>query len=147
MRSLMSYNRPNTFSSLLDDVFNRSIMDFVGNDMMQSSPMVNIIEHEDNYTVEVAAPGMKQEDCDVQIVKDNLVIKGEKKQESEDKDSKGNFTRREFNYQSFTKRYTLSEDINRDSVDAKYENGVLHIVLEKVRDEEKPEAVKRIEIG
>lgn len=147
MRSLMSYNRPNTFSSLLDDVFNRSIMDFVGNDMMQSSPMVNIIEHEDNYTVEVAAPGMKKEDFDVQIVKDNLVIKGEKKQESEDKDSKGNFTRREFNYQSFTKRYTLSEDINRDSVDAKYENGVLHIVLEKVRDEEKPEAVKRIEIG
>ena len=147
MRSLMSYNRPNTFSSLLDDVFNRPIMDFVGNDMMQSSPMVNIIEHEDNYTVEVAAPGMKKEDFDVQIVKDNLVIKGEKKQESEDKDSKGNFTRREFNYQSFTKRYTLSEDINRDSVDAKYENGVLHIVLEKVRDEEKPEAVKRIEIG
>ena len=147
MRSLMSYNRPNTFSSLLDDVFNRSIMDFVGNDMMQSSPMVNIIEHEDNYTVEVAAPGMKKEDFDVQIVKDNLVINGEKKQESEDKDSKGNFTRREFNYQSFTKRYTLSEDINRDSVDAKYENGVLHIVLEKVRDEEKPEAVKRIEIG
>lgn len=147
MRSLMSYNRPNTFSSLLDDVFNRSIMDFVGNDMMQSSPMVNIIEHEDNYTVEVAAPGMKKEDFDVQIVKDNLVIKGEKKQESEDKDSKGNFTRREFNYQSFTKRYTLSEDINRDSVDAKYENGVLHIILEKVRDEEKPEAVKRIEIG
>lgn len=147
MRSLMSYNRPNTFSSLLDDVFNRSIMDFVGNDMMQSSPMVNIIEHEDNYTVEVAAPGMKKEDFDVQIVKDNLVIKGEKKQESEDKDSKGNFTRREFNYQSFTKRYTLSEDINRDSVDAKYENGVLHIVLEKVKDEEKPEAVKRIEIG
>lgn len=147
MRSLMSYNRPNTFSSLLDDVFNRSIMDFVGNDMMQSSPMVNIIEHEDNYTVEVAAPGMKKEDFDVQIVKDNLVIKGEKKQESEDKDSKGNFTRREFNYQSFTKRYTLSDDINRDSVDAKYENGVLHIVLEKVKDEEKPEAVKRIEIG
>ena len=147
MRRLMSYNRPNTFSSLLDDVFNRSIMDFVGNDMMQSSPMVNIIEHEDNYTVEVAAPGMKKEDFDVQIVKDNLVIKGEKKQESEDKDSKGNFTRREFNYQSFTKRYTLSEDINRDSVDAKYENGVLHIVLEKVRDEVKPEAVKRIEIG
>lgn len=147
MRSLMSYNRPNTFSSLLDDVFNRSIMDFVGNDMMQSSPMVNIIEHEDNYTVELAAPGMKKEDFDVQIVKDNLVIKGEKKHESEDKDSKGNFTRREFNYQSFTKRYTLSEDINRDSVDAKYENGVLHIILEKVRDEEKPEAVKRIEIG
>ncbi len=83
----------------LPSVFN----DFFGNEWMEqgnnSAPAINIQQNENGFTVEVAAPGMTKEDCNVRIDdSNNLVIALEKKNQTEDKDKKGSYLRREFSY-------------------------------------------------
>jgi HSP20 family protein len=92
-------------------------------------PAVNVIENDDNYEIELAAPGMKKEDFEVKIDKGMLTIKGKAAREAEEKEK--NFTRKEFSYRSFTKSFTLPKDIDAKSIKAKYEDGVLQLLLMK----------------
>src|SRR5690554_7828447 len=89
-------------NSWLPSVFN----DFFGNEWMENNnksvPAINIQQNENGFTVEVAAPGMTKEECNVRIDDDNnLVIDFEKKSETEDRDKKGTYLRREFSYSRF----------------------------------------------
>lgn len=92
-------------------------------------PAVNIIDNEKDYEVEVVAPGLKKEDFDVAIENGVITIIGKTQKEAEEKEKK--FTRHEFSYRSFTKRFTLPENIDPDSIKAKYEEGVLKLMLNK----------------
>ena len=99
-----------------------------------TAPAVNIIEDEDEYKVEVAAPGMTREDFKVHINEDNeLIISLEKKSEEkeEDKKHKGTYLRREFSYTQFQQSLLLPDNVERDKISAKVENGVLTINLPK----------------
>jgi HSP20 family protein len=92
-------------------------------------PAVNVIDHEGEYEIEVAAPGLKKEDFNVVIENRVMTITGKTEKEEEEKDK--NFTRREFTYRSFTKSFTLPQEVDPDSINAKYEDGILRILLKK----------------
>ncbi|RNC66548.1 Hsp20/alpha crystallin family protein [Proteiniphilum sp. X52] len=130
----------------LPSIFN----DFFGNEWMENSsrsvPAINIQQNEKGFTVEVAAPGMTKEDCVVRIDEENnLVISFEKKNEQEEKDKKGAYLRREFSYTQFQRRMVLPENVEKDKICAKVENGVLTVEIPTV-EEEKVSTSKLIEI-
>lgn len=130
----------------LPSVFN----DFFGNEWMENSsksvPAINIQQGENGFTVEVAAPGMTKEDCVVRIDEENnLVISFKKKNEQEEKDKKGSYLRREFSYTQFQRRMVLPDNIEKENISAKVENGVLTVEIPTVT-EEKASTSKQIEI-
>ena len=134
--------RTNTW---LPGVFN----DFFGNEWVannnKSAPAINIQQNENGFVVEVAAPGMTKEDCNVSVDEDNnLVLNFEKKSESEDK--KGTYLRREFSYTQFTRRMVLPDNIDNEKIAAKVENGVLTVEIPTIKEEEKVSKAKQIEI-
>jgi len=123
----------------LPSVFN----DFFGNEWMESSnksmPAINIQQNDNGFTVEVAAPGMTKEDCNVRLDDaNNLVIEFEKKSQTEDKDKKGSYLRREFSYTQFQRRMILPDNVDKDKISAKVENGVLTVDIPTVSEEKEP---------
>lgn len=109
-------------------------------------PAVNVKETNDNFEIHVAAPGMEKEDFEISIDNDVLSISAEEKSENEERDGKGNFTRREFSYTSFRRAFSLPNTVEDDKIDAKYEKGVLKISLPK-KEEAKPKPAKQIHIS
>lgn len=116
------------------------INDFFGNEWFESSnksvPAINILEKDNGFTVEVAVPGMTKEDCNVRLDEANntLVIEVEKKSEKEDKDKKGSYLRREFSYTQFQRRMILPDNVEKDKISAKVENGVLTVDIPVVNE-------------
>jgi Molecular chaperone (small heat shock protein) len=124
--------------------------DFFGNEWLENSsksvPAINIQQNDNGFTVEVAAPGMTKEDLNVSLDEDNnLVISFEKKSETEDKDKKGTYLRREFSYTQFQRRMILPDNIEKENISAKVENGVLTVNI-PTSDKEKVSKSKLIEI-
>ena len=85
--------------------------------------------------VEVAAPGLTKDDFKIKIVDDDqLQISFEKKEETEERDKKGNYLRREFSYTNFLRTLLLPDNVDKDKISAKTENGVLHITIPKTKE-------------
>ena len=122
------------FNDFADDFFNTNISNFIGSDFVASNPSVNVVETDDTFKIEVAAPGLDKKDFNLSIEKDHLIIESSKKEEKEVKEEK--FTRREFNYASFKRSFYLPETVDANKIGAKYENGVLNITLPKVEKTE-----------
>lgn len=128
---------------LSDNIFNRP------NEMNRgaSLPRVNVAEHEDEFIVEMAAPGMKREDFHVELDNDILVISSETSHNNEEKDEKnGSFTRREFSYGSFRRSFHIPNTVEVDKIKAKYQNGLLRLVIPK-KEEAKRKPPKTIKIS
>ena len=106
-------------------------------------PAVNIAEHKDEYIVSLAAPGLKKEDFVIKIDDNMLTISSEKEENKEEKEKK--FTRKEYSYSSFSRSFTLPEEIKRDKIEAKYEDGVLKVSLPRSEDTKKS-SVKTISV-
>lgn len=106
------------------------------------SPAVNIVETAGTYHLEVNAPGRKKEDFNILVDKGLLTISYEKKEEAKNDDVK--VVRREFNFQSFKRSFTIDDKINTEAIQAKYEDGLLKLLLPKVA--EVKEAAKHISI-
>ncbi len=111
-------------------------------DWKLSTPAVNISEDQNNYFLTVAAPGMKKDDFKIYIEGDTLNIHAEK--ETEKEDSSRRFTRREYEYSSFSRSFTLPEGVDREKIDAHYENGILQLTLTKKEEARKKSPVKAI---
>ncbi len=107
-------------------------------------PSVNIKENEDYFEVEVAAPGMDKKDFKVEVDQGKLSISSEKQIENEQNES-GSYTRREFSYQSFCRSFSLPNSVDSDKIAAKYENGILNVMIPK-KEEAKPKPAKMIDI-
>lgn len=133
------------FPSLFDDFFTRDgFGPEIGWPALKTGPAVNIVERDDAFAIEVAAPGLAKEDFKIEVENDLLTISFEKKAEKEEK---GRYTKREFSYTSFSRSFTLPEGVvDADAIDARYENGVLHLNLPK-REEVKPKPKRTIAIG
>ncbi|MCS7019922.1 MAG: Hsp20/alpha crystallin family protein [Cytophagales bacterium] len=112
-------------------------------DMPNTLPAVNIHEDENSFRMEVASPGMDKSDFKVNVKDNMLIISAEKK--SEKKEEEKNFTRREFNYSSFRRSFTLPENVDQENIKAEYTNGILHITVPKVK-QESPSKGKTIEV-
>lgn len=106
------------------------------------TPSVNIAETVSAYLLEVNAPGRNKEEFKLNVENGLLTISYDQKQEAENKEFK--IVRREFNYRSFKRSFSLDEKINAEAIEARYENGILKVTLPK-KEEVKP-AVTQIKI-
>ena len=120
----------NFFNDFADDFFNTNISNFIGSDFLASNPSVNVVESDDNFKIEVAAPGLEKKDFKLSVDKEQLFIESSKEESKGVKEEK--FARREFNYTSFKRSFQLPENVDTNNIGAKYENGVLNITLPKV---------------
>ena len=146
--NLIKFNKPtrrNSFGYVLDDIFNRSLSEFSNNNLSMNMPATNIIQNEDSFIVELAAPGLNKEDFEIKVEKDILSISASTSNENSEVNEKTNYSKREFNYSSFSKTFHLPETIDSDNISANYENGVLKLNL-NVKEEAKDKEAKKIVI-
>jgi HSP20 family protein len=134
-------------NSWIPTVFN----DFMDTDFMpranSTAPAVNVKEDEKAYTLEMAAPGLKKEYCRVSVNEDgNLCVAIENKMEHKEEDKKQHYLRREFSYSNFEQSYTLPDDVKKEEIRAKVENGILTVTMPKETKEEQKKATRAIEI-
>ncbi|SOD88044.1 Hsp20/alpha crystallin family protein [Spirosoma fluviale] len=112
-----------------------------------SVPAVNVVEHQDGFRIEVAAPGLKKEDFKLNLNHNNLTISGSQETHKEEHDKNNErYTRREFSYSSFQRTFTLPTSVDADNIQASYTDGVLKIGIPK-REEAKVKPPRQIEIG
>lgn len=140
---------PSRFAGSLFPVFNQLLNDFWNNDDLLSRPTqfvpaANIKETPDEFIVELAVPGLKKEDFNVQV-EDNILRISASKQ-SETTDEKTTVHRREFSFHSFERSFRLPKSADGDKITASYTDGVLHLNIPK-REEAKPKAPRTIEIS
>ena len=119
------------------------------NDTTYSTPRMNIMETKDNYKLELCIPGLTKEDVNLSIdAEGNLVVEMVKENKSEKKENKEEmrYLRHEFSVEHFRQTVMLPEDIHKEQISAKVENGILDIVIPKVTVEEKKQAMQTIEV-
>ncbi len=130
----------------LPSIFN----DFFGNEWIgrsSTAPAVNVIEKKDKYLVEVAAPGLCKEDFVVRIDEDNnLSLTMEKKEEKKEENEESRYLRREFSYAKYQQTILLPDNVDKDKIAAEVDNGVLHINIPKLSEEETKKKQRVIEI-
>lgn len=152
MKNLVRTNG-NSFSSVpsllndifTDDWFNSSLANWktAGTNL----PAVNVRETNDDFMIDVAAPGMKRDDFKVELDNNILTISSELEEKQEEKDKNGRYTRREFSYQSFQRSFSLPENkVDGGKISAKYTDGILHVVVPK-REEAKVKPARQITVS
>ncbi|PTX22566.1 heat shock protein Hsp20 [Pontibacter mucosus] len=130
------------FSDLFSDVDRFFDTDFwgipsrVGPQMMANMPATNIRENEKDFSIELAVPGMKKEDFNIDVHNNMLTISCER--EEDNKEEEENFMRREYNYSSFSRSFRLPETVKEQDIKASYKDGVLHVMVPKGGTQEKP---------
>ena len=134
-------------SAWLPTVFN----DFFDTNFMPkancTAPAINVKESDKAYIVELAAPGLKKDDFNVHINDDgNLIVKMEQKQETKEEDKNTRYLRREFSYSKFEQTLILPDDVDKNKISAKVENGVLTVELPK-QEETRTKVARQITIG
>ena len=118
-----------------------------------TAPAVNVKESDEAFTMEIAAPGLKKEFCSVNINNEgNLVVKIENKSQQEDQcnadgEKKHHYLRREFSYASYEQAYTLPDEVDKEAISAKVEDGILTINLPKLAPEPEKKMDRTIEIA
>ncbi len=127
----------------LDTFLNRSISDFVGSDFLNVLPNANVVDSEQAVEIELAVPGLSRSDFEVKIENNVLVVSAEA---TDEKNQEAKFTRREFSYRSFSRRFPLNDNINQKGIVAEYKEGILKITLPKYTKNKK-EVLKTIEIS
>ena len=139
-------NDLNRLPGLFDSVWGSDLLDMasrLGNEGVNNTlPAVNIYETNEDYKVEVAAPGYSKKDFNITLDNDLLTISSEKENPE---GQQGDFTRREFNYQSFKRSFTLPNTVEEEKISANYKNGILHISIPK-KEEAKTKPPRQIEI-
>ena len=137
-------NSNSWFPTVFDDFFNSDWMP----KMKATAPAVNVREDENAYVMDLAAPGIRKEFCRVNINDEgNLEVAIENKLEHKEEDKKEHYLRREFSYSNYQQTYVLPDDISKDDIVAKVDNGVLTIIMPKVAKEKEKKIQRRIEVG
>jgi HSP20 family protein len=135
--------------SFFDDMLTRDWFNWPFNHSVNSGlsvPVVNVKETNEAFELEVAAPGMSKQDFKVELDNNLLVVSAQKENKHEEHDEKGNFARREFNYQSFTRSFSLPDRLVKgDEISARYNDGILYISVPKT-EEARVKPAKQIEI-
>ena len=117
------------------------------NDNTFSTPRMNIMETKDNYKLELCIPGLTKDDVKLSIDQEgNLVVEMTKETKNEEKNNDVRYLRHEFSVEHFRQTVMLPEDIHKEQISAKVENGILDIVIPKVTVEEKKQAMQTIEV-
>lgn len=145
MSNLVKRNLLWPSTSSVDDFLNENFMTWPSmRNGGTSLPRVNILETDDDFQVEMAAPGMKREDFHVELDNDNLIIWSERSNTQEEKET--SIHRREFSYESFRRSFYLPNTVEADKIEAKYQDGLLKLVIPK-KEEARRKPVKTIKIS
>lgn len=115
----------NVFDSLFSEAVNK-------NNSINKVPGVNILESKEDYTIELAAPGLEKGDFQINLKKDTLSVWAEKK--ADDASVAKNYSRKEFDYLSFARSFVLPETVDAEKIAAEYLNGILTITIGKKVD-------------
>ncbi len=138
------YPSTKTFvNGLFDEFFTRNLADHVGADNFVSHSAVNVIETDNAFKIELAAPGFDKQDFTLHVENDQLTV--EAKRETKEEVTQERYTRREFHVTAVKRSFKLPKTVNQDAINAVYENGILNVTLGK-KEEVKP-VVKTIPIG
>ena len=135
-----------TVSRFLDDDWN-TLFEWQNRNFSNSTlPSVNVRETAEEFTVEVAAPGMKREDFDIQLHNNVLTIRSEQSNRQESGED-GKYSRREFSYQSFQRSFNLNHEVVDDNnIAATYQDGILRLTLPK-KESAKEKPARQIEVS
>ena len=131
----MTLVRKNTapyFPAVLDELLNTDWLGGRAQSFTNTAPAVNVIEKDTAFEVEVAAPGMKKEDFNIELDNDLLTISA--KQKTTEEEQEGKFTRKEFSFTSFKRSFNLPDTVNTAKISATYENGILSLGLPKRKE-------------
>ncbi len=138
---------PTGFPSSIERFFDGDWLDWSNANYSSTNtslPRVNVRENNDEYIIEVAAPGMKKNDFKINYDNGELTISSEIKEQLKEGEK---YTRREFSYQSFQRCFNVSQElVDGEKINAKYNDGILRILLPK-REEVKPKPAKEISIS
>ena len=133
-------------NSWMPEVFNNFLIPTLCRVLTQPPQLLNVKETEHDYTVELAAAGMKKDDFNINIDADgNLHIKMEKKNEKKEEEKKEHYLRREFSYTKFEQTLLLPDDVDKEKIAANVSDGVLTIDLPKV-EQNVQKAARQIEV-
>lgn len=132
-----------TFRNWMDDFFG-TVDNSINFWNKTNVPAVNIAENEDNFKIEFAAPGLTKTDFTINLDNDILTVKSAK--EMSEEESNTNYTRKEFNFSSFQRTFTLPESADGEKIEAEYKDGILSINIPK-KEEAKVKPARAIEIA
>jgi HSP20 family protein len=134
--------------SLFDRIFNSDLMDWGMSNFSgpnSTLPAVNVRETDDDFILEVAAPGMSKKDFKINYQNNLLTISSEKEEKTEDKND--GYSRKEFSYTSFQRSFTVpGNEVDSDKITATYADGILNVKIPK-REEVKPKPAREIKIS
>ena len=145
--SIVKWNPTGLVGNFFDDFFKAEFPEWSRRNFAAENstlPAINVKETDDDFQLEVAAPGMSKKDFNLELVKNVLTISAKKELSKEEKDN--GYTRKEFSYSSFQRAFTLPNTIEGEKISAKYTDGILYITLPK-KAEAKPVPPKTIAIG
>ena len=131
------------FPALMNEIFKPDWFGGMEN-LANNVPAVTIIENERDFNLELAIPGSKKEDFNIEV--DNNVLTVSLEVKADETEKAENFTRREFSLKSFKRAFTLPESINVSKIDATYVDGILRFTLPK-KDEALPKPKRLIELS
>lgn len=120
------WNRPFRSLARLERNFSKSI----------SAPAVDVAESDKAYEITAELPGLDEKNIDIKVANGGLTIKGEKREESEEK--KKDYYVSERRYGTVERYFTLPEGVNADKIEATFKNGVLKVTLPKTEEAQKP---------
>jgi HSP20 family protein len=137
--SLVKRNGPLFPKLLLNDFFDTNTLDvpamfdidgnFSRFGLSAKIPSVNITENNENYSIQLAAPGLEKKDFKIEVENGMLTISSQKEEQTDQE--KDNYRRREFSYQSFSRSFQLPENSVSDKIEAQYQDGILKLTLPK----------------
>ena len=141
---MRTMNRNYWLPELFNDLMNVGIQ---ATKPCATAPATNVMENDEMYVVQLAAPGLKKEDFSVNINDEgNLVVKMEQKTDEKANDEKTHYLRREFSYTKYEQTLILPEDVDKNKIEAKVNDGILTVNLPKV-EEAKVKVARAIEIN
>ena len=144
MSTLVKQHELYPFASFFNDSWTRDLLDGWNHAQQGSTlPQVNMVETNDDFQVEMAVPGMRKENFRAELDNNTLTIwsEGVRHEQNDNR----HYTRREFSYQSFKRSFYLPKTVDSENIQAKYQDGILHLVIPK-KDEAKKKPVRTIAI-
>jgi HSP20 family protein len=129
----------------MDKFFNAPLDEFFNYGKVLNVPAVNVTETEKDFRLSIAAPGLEKKDFKIDAYDDMLTISAEHEKEQKE-EKNGRFNRREYNYSSWSRSFTLPENCDFGKIDAEYKNGELKIVIPKIEVKE-PKKMKTISVN
>ncbi|HRD08235.1 MAG: Hsp20/alpha crystallin family protein [Saprospiraceae bacterium] len=129
-------------SNIFDQILNRSISEMVGSDFTLSIPSANVVEHDDNFQIILAVPGLEKSDFSISVDKNQLIVSAEK--ENPVLPEGAAIKRKEFNYSSFKRNFTLPETVDNNRIKAEYTDGMLTLTL--LKKETKSDDLRKITV-